>query len=280
MKTDFHIGNQTAAAAGWPLEPFEFALANGFDAFEFFPDRGHGGGGGWDEWQFDESQRADLRRRAEQQGLRLSVHAPLSFNPLHDPESDRLYSSVSFAAAIGARLLNLHLDAGQGSHRFLEALKPALRLTAEAGLQLALENTVWTSPEDFNHFFEELYNSGLEPVDHVGMCVDLGHANVCEATRHDYLDFMDRVRRFVPVIHLHLHENWGDRDSHLTVFTGPSATNSAGLAGFLDRLIARGFTGSGILEQWPQPPALLAEARRRLMNLFESRLRSAKLAAR
>ncbi len=39
-KETFRIGNQTSFAAASPLEPFDFALANGFTAFEFFPDRG------------------------------------------------------------------------------------------------------------------------------------------------------------------------------------------------------------------------------------------------
>ena len=47
-KFSLHIGNQTSFAAS-VLEPFEFAVANGFTAFEFFPDRGYSGVGGWDE---------------------------------------------------------------------------------------------------------------------------------------------------------------------------------------------------------------------------------------
>jgi hypothetical protein len=74
----------------------------------------------------------------------------------------------------------------------------------------------------------------------------------------------------VPIVHWHAHENWGDRDSHLTLFTGPSARDEAGLRGLVRRLVRRGFCGSVVLEQWPQPPGLLVEARDRLRALWIS----------
>jgi sugar phosphate isomerase/epimerase len=75
----------------------------------------------------------------------------------------------------------------------------------------------------------------------------------------------------VPIIHLHLHENYGDRDCHLTLFTGPSRDNSTGLEGLFERLARRGFAGCAILEQWPWPPSLLVDARDRLRKLLETR---------
>ena len=41
------IGNQTSFAAGSPVEPFDYALSNGFNAFEWFPDKKPGAG--WDD---------------------------------------------------------------------------------------------------------------------------------------------------------------------------------------------------------------------------------------
>jgi sugar phosphate isomerase/epimerase len=72
----------------------------------------------------------------------------------------------------------------------------------------------------------------------------------------------------VRIIHLHLHENFGDRDSHLPLFTGPSRNNPAGLAGFVERLHRRAYDGCAILEQWPQPASLLVDARNRLNELI------------
>ena len=264
------IGNQTSFATASTLDPFEFALANGFTAFEFFPNRGFSGYGGWDERDLNEETRRYIRQTASAKGMELTVHAPLEFNPLRDAEDGRLYSTVEFAAEIGATLLNLHLDLSQGAERFVEVLRGPLLLSAEARLQLALENTVFTGPEDFNRFFAALQQRSELPFAHAGMCFDLGHANLCEATRNNFWRFLDGLSEQVPIIHLHLHENYGDRDSHLTLFTGPSRDNTAGLEGLFERLARRRFAGCAIFEQWPWPHSLLVDARNRLCKLLES----------
>jgi len=265
------IGNQTSFAAPL-LEPFEFAGANGFGAFEFFPDRGFSGVGGWHENEINDATRRSIRQTAMEKNIELTVHAPLEFNPLSSAGYGRLYSTVEFAHDIGATLLNLHLELAEGVERFAESLELTLRLTAEAGLKLAIENTVWTGPEDFNRLFAALRRRSEVSSSHAGMCFDLGHANLFGATQNDYLRYLDDLSAEAPIIHLHLHENFGDRDSHLTLFTGPSAKNSNGIKGVIQRLAKRNFNGCAILEQWPQPPSLLGNARERLLNLIGNSL--------
>jgi sugar phosphate isomerase/epimerase len=264
------IGNQTAFAARSAFEPLEFALANGFSAFEFFPDRGPDGTGGWDERGMSLDEREYIRRAAAACDLTLTVHAPLAYDPVRNPDESRLHSTLEFAQDINAGLLNLHLEGSQGIEAFGQALVPVLAAGREAGLKVALENTVWTGPEDFNTLFRWLRRQEPRLAKQAGMCFDLGHANVCQATHNDYCGFLDRLSPEVPIIHLHLHENFGDRDSHLPLFTGPSHDNPAGLLGLLERLKSRGFQGCAILEQWPQPPDLLTEARDRLRLLLQA----------
>lgn len=264
------IGNQTAYAARSVMEPFEFAIANGFSAFEFFPDRGHAGVGGWAENDLDGSARRSIRQMATEHDIELTVHAPLSFIPVDNPEDGRLFSTVEFAHDIGATLLNLHLDIGRGAARFVEALAPTLLLTAEAGLKLAIENTVWTGPEDFNALFTALHERNDLPMAHAGMCFDLGHANLFGATQNNYWRFLDALSPEVRINHLHLHENLGDRDSHMPLFTGPSRNNATGIMGMLNRVRQHGFGGCIILEQWPEPPSLLVNARNGLENLLHA----------
>jgi len=265
------IGNQTAYSARSVMEPFEFALANGFTAFEFFPDRGYSGVGGWAEHELNEEARRWFRQAAKENGIELTVHAPLEFSPLNNPEDGRLYSTVEFAHDIGATLVNLHLDMSRGVDGFVEALRPALLLTAEAKLKLAVENTVWTGPDDFNACFTALREHSEVDASHAGMCFDLGHANLFGSLRNNYWAYLDALTPRVPIVHLHLHENFGDRDSHRPLFTGPSRDNPAGLLGVVERLCRRAFTGCAILEQWPQPPSLLVDARDRLKELIKSR---------
>lgn len=261
------IGNQTSFAAAWPLEPFEFAVWNGFSAFEFFPDRGPSGDSGWHEDDLNDSTRVYILRTAREKKIELTVHAPLELNPAHNPDDPRLRSTIHFAKAIGATLVNLHLDVTHGADQFVESLATTLRATDEAKLKLSIENTVWTGPEHFNQFFATLRRSRL-PHTHVGMCFDLGHANLFGGTQNNYWRYLDSLSLDVPIIHLHLHENFGDRDSHLPLFTGASRENPAGIQGLLQRLADRHFTGCAILEQWPQPPSLLVDARDGLLRLM------------
>lgn len=263
------IGNQTSFAAEF-AEPFEFAMENGFDAFEWFPDR-HEDGRGWDEADLNAETRSEMRRMARQCDIFQSVHAPWWLNPVASQAKGRLSSVITFAQDIGAGLINVHLFTAGGMATFAEKLAPLVQHLSRLGIVLALENTTETGPEHFNELFEQL-RARLAPAAHrsVGMCFDLGHANLYGDTRNDYLAYLDRLDANVPLVHVHAHENYGDRDSHLVVFTGPSALDTTGMEGFVDRLRARSYGESIILEQWPNPPDLLVQARQRLRALLHN----------
>ncbi len=261
----FRIGNQTAFSAIPLTAPFEYAVENGFDAFEWFPDKKESGAG-WSETDIPKEIREHVRETAVDRNMRLSVHAPWPSNPLKAEE--HFSSAVRFTRDIGAKLFNVHLDAGMGIEAYIDAIKPLLEIMAGTGIQLSIENTPETTPEDLNRLFGLLPKSGFDDPASVGMCLDLGHANLCRETRNDYLRYIDLLDSDVPMVHVHLHENFGDSDSHLPIFTGPSAKDESGIRGFLERLQRRGFTGSIILEQWPDPPDLLREARDRLLKII------------
>jgi sugar phosphate isomerase/epimerase len=261
------IGNQTAFCAANLMEPFEYAVANGFDAFEWFPDK-KPSGAGWDETDLAPAMRADISQTARSAAVRLSVHARWTINPLLPDAAPALRREMALAQDLGARVLVLHLYTEAGIPAYVNAIAPACAWAAEGALQLAIENTVATSPGDFNALFEELRKRDDSTLTHCGMCLDIGHANLCAATRNNYLQFVAQLQPHVPIIHLHLHENWGDADSHLPLFTGPAAFTDEGMRGFIAQMKARAFCGSVILEQWPQPPSLLNHARDRFLRLW------------
>ena len=256
------IGNQSAASAARFLDPFEFALANNFEAFEWFPDR-KPDGRGWDGNDLDAAKRTSIRKQAQAGGIRQSVHARWTANPLRTEALPLLFEDLDLAEDLGASLLNLHLFAESGAAAYAGALAPLLRRAGQSGMQIAIENTPETTSRHFNDLFAALppERGGRATV---GMCFDLGHANLCGATRNDYLAYLDQLDPRVPIIHLHVHENRGDADSHLPLFTGPAAADDRGIRGFIDRLRRRRYQGSLILEQWPEPPSLLNQARDRL----------------
>src|SRR5207245_7618489 len=135
----------------------------------------------------------------------------------------------------------LYTEAGMDA--YVAAITPLAERVEDARLQLSIENTPLTSPEHFNELFARLRAGRPITTDHVGMCLDLGHANLCAATRNDYLKYLDQLDPNVPIFHLHLHENWGDFDSHLPLFTGPAGTDTSGVREFIARMQRRNYSG-------------------------------------
>jgi sugar phosphate isomerase/epimerase len=264
--TMIRIGNQTSKTAYPPILPFEFALERGFKAFEWFPDKDKSGMG-WEEKDLDVRTRKWIRRCGIEKDIRFSVHAPMWANDFHSGAITPFKASLDLFEDIGAALFNIHFPPHGDLHDCPETLKTLILHMNEKNGLLAIENVPSTSPEDVNLLFALLRNAKL-PIQHVGLCLDLGHANLHEGTRNDYLLYLRRIDKHVPVIHVHAHENRGDADSHLTIFSGPAANDESGLRAFAEWLKRRDFEGSIILEQWPDPPDLLDRARGRLSQLL------------
>ena len=160
----------------------------------------------------------------------------------------------------------------EGADTYARSLEPVLQHAAAAGLRISIENTPHTTPDDFNETFVCLRELDAVPAAMVGMCLDIGHANLCASTHNNFIRYLDALAPEVPIIHVHAHENYGDADSHLTLFTGPARADDAGVRAFLARLHRRNYRGALILEQWPHPPQLLVEAASRLRTLLGQRL--------
>ncbi len=270
MTPRIRIGNQTSISCAETLEPFLFAVQNGFDAFEWFADKKENADGtsaGWDEADVDAEARLWIRDHGAAHDVRFTVHAPWQANPLDTGAIPLLLRSIDFARDIGAELVNLHLYMDEGPQGFVRALEPLLRYAAESKLRLSLENTPQTTADDFNRTFACL--AELPEAATAGMCLDIGHANLCPETHNNFIRYLDLLSDAVPIIHLHAHENLGDRDSHMTLFTGPSREDDAGIRALVERLRRRAYRGVIILEQWPNPPQLLIEAASRLRSLLE-----------
>ncbi len=248
------------------MEPFEYAVASGFDAFEWFPDRTDDGKG-WDEQDIDHDSRRYIRSTALRSDIVLSAHIPWRLDLTNPAHFARATEVVVFAKEIGAVLLTVHFEDTQDILVYKDALSALLNEHLEPYMKLAFENTPKTSPERLNDLFV-LLKDQCQRTSRIGMCLDLGHANLNWSTRNDYLGFIDALDPALPIIHIHLHENYGDTDSHLPLFTGPSVRDKSGIQGFVDRMKHRHFSGAIILEQWPQPPSLLNHARELLKEAF------------
>jgi len=261
------IGSQTAFMALTPSEPFLYAVENHFDAFEWFPDKKESGAG-WDLDDISKKMRCYIKKTARASDMTLTVHSPWWANPLKAETKKIFFDNISFAKDIGATLLNIHLKNEEGLANYVQAILPVIDSCRDAGLKLSIENTPLTTPEDFNQLFALLRDLKDTASEHVGMCFDLGHANLCSDTINDYIGFFDRLDKRIPINHVHLHENYGESDAHLVIFTGPANQNDQGVRLFFKRLAGRSYRGAIILEQWPDPPSMLNTARDRVIKML------------
>jgi phosphoglucan,water dikinase len=267
MKQSIRVGNQTAHSASSIMQPFEYAVSSGFDAFEWFPDKTETGEG-WAVQDLSKEARGRIKEIARDNDIRLSVHVPWQADPLHEEDRVLLSGAVELAEDIGASLVNIHFFNQDGPALYAKAILPLLEHLRPKGIALSIENTPLTGPTAINLLFNELRRLGSMDNFQVGMCLDLGHANLCEETRNDYVRFLDILDSRVPIVHIHMHENYGDADSHLLIFTGPAGRDDSGIRGFLRRIKKRDFSGSIIFEQWPEPPSLLNQSRDRLLSII------------
>jgi len=197
------IGNQSAFSAERVIQPFEFAVASGFDAFEWLPDKKESGAG-WQECDIDAQTRRYIRNTARQHDIRLSVHAPWHVNPSEPDLSEQLLKTVQFAQDIEASLLNVHLFTENGTEAYVRGIIPFIKSLRKTGSRLSIENTPLTAPGDLNAFFATLQHLAPAEATQTGMCLDLGHANLCSATLNDYIKFIDLLDPDIPIIHIHL----------------------------------------------------------------------------
>ena len=248
------IGGQTSFAAASITAPFEYAIAHGFDAFEWFPDT-RPTGQGWQETDLQPDARVLIRQAAREHDIALSVHGSWDASLL-TPEGCRcLAGQARFAADIAAAIFVIHLDGNTDLARYVEATTPLAAQLASDGIGLAIENTPTAAPDDFNELFRLMRDrrgrsqrNGFRSVPRQDsgdsapgpdMCLDVGHANLYAGTRNNYLAYIDSLGEDVPISHVHLHENWGDTDSHLPLFTGPAGHDDSGVASLVDRLVGR-----------------------------------------
>lgn len=119
---------------------------------------------------------------------------------------------VEAAAVYGVPTLVVHLTrtaeppafSGVGFSRFMRMVETAER----AGVDLAFENL--KAPDRLYEFIARADSP------RVGVCFDSGHNHCHCPERRVCRDFSDKIKA------VHLHDNFGDRDSHLIPFDGNS----------------------------------------------------------
>jgi sugar phosphate isomerase/epimerase len=222
------------------LDALHFARHAGLNGFEVWADHPHAHP---DETPAD--VRATLRRELAE-FARVSVHGPLgnaslaSINPGIWSESVRQYlAAVELAHDIGAAVLVVHPGDLRDPRFFVdftrlaeEALGRLARRAEELGVVLAVENCgpyhagVDRTAADLRSLITRTGSS------HVRACLDIGHA----AVNRNAAELVELLG--TDIVHLHVHDNHGQRDEHLPVGRGtidfsplvPILSDFAGLA--------------------------------------------------
>ena len=175
-----------------------------------------------------------------------SVHAPLSdinigsLNPrARELSVLEICETLQAAGGMNIDLCTIHpgffgpmgmLDKPAVSRMTRESLAVIEENAQDSGVRVALENMpnmgmvmMGRSPAELLPLLE-----GLD----LGICLDIGHANTA-GTIDDFLRIKDRY------INVHIHDNLGDRDAHLTIGEGNIDFKKvlAGLSGYDGRYV-------------------------------------------
>lgn len=204
------------------LEAVHFARRAGLNGFEVWADHPHAHP---DEAPSD--MRATLRRELAN-FVRVSVHGPLgnaslaSINPGIWRESLRQYlAAIELAHDIGASVLVVHPGDLRDPRFFAEftrlaeeALGRLARRAEELAVILAVENCgpYHAGVDRTASDLRSLITRAGSP--NVRACLDVGHA----AVNRNMAELVDLLGS--DIVHLHVHDNHGQRDEHLPVGRG------------------------------------------------------------
>lgn len=182
--------------------------------------------------ELNESRIEIVRRNIIGRGLHLSVHAPFadiniaSTSPsIRRAIMKRLKRSIRLSAKLNPEYWVFHpgirsaisdIVPGLDWRINLESVRELLSEAEQYGLRMALENVPETFPfilrriNDFKMFFDSLGDEGSK----IGITLDVGHANINGQLYNIISAFRSKI------VHTHLHDNNGDRDSHLGIGFG------------------------------------------------------------
>lgn len=174
-----------------------------------------------------------------------------------------LRHEVDFAHQLGAGTLVLHpacfgLVEEDDRPDWPEIVRIA-EYAAKFGVMLAMEN-MKDSIRTLDRILDEIGDDPSET--NLGICIDIGHANQStDAGRHPVTNYLERYAG--QLIHLHLHDNDGERDEHL--LPGEGTVDWPRVIEVLDSI---GFSGTAVLEAH-QPGATPKICLERGIKFFE-----------
>jgi sugar phosphate isomerase/epimerase len=234
-----------------PLEaPFDMAKKEQCHVVEVFFDKDLTSG------FYPRDLHGNARKFIRDSNMFVCVHAPM-LDFASQGWQNLLADSVQFGDEIQSFALTMHPPADYDK-KVWQDISAIVRTSALSG-RVMLENTPELGGPGKLDIAVLLLSDLLAT--QVGVTFDCGHANLWSGHAHEFLRQLKS-----PVWHLHLHDNRGERDEHLSPGKG-----TVNFQSILQLLSQRSFCGTGIIEYWR--PQLWSEDIGRLqrwgMQLFE-----------
>lgn len=178
--------------------------------------------------RFDEIRESDIRNLKEKldYGPRLTIHAPfMDLSPaavdsrIREVTMERFTAVLDFAGILQPGIIVFH--SGYDRRKYednidvwlsgsLRTWRPLNRRAEAMGVQIAIENIFEEDPGNLNSLVREMDSENF------GLCFDTGHFNIF--SRMPLSEWLKITKPFIR--ELHLHDNGGYRDDHLSIGEG------------------------------------------------------------
>lgn len=193
----------------------------------------------------------------------VSLHTRLSH---YDPKAAQ--QEIDMCAYLGGHVVVVHqstLGVDENTNNFAHILQLA-QYAQDKGIYIALENGNF-------QILKRVVNEVdlFSPQGGLGICIDVGHANLCQA------EFESPVEKFLQefqprLVHLHLADNFGENDDHLAPGEGTIDWRKT-----LSKLDQLHFQGRATLEINSRRARQKARQAKRFLQTIESERQAKKL---
>ena len=144
---------------------------------------------------------------------------------VREESKNEIIRTLKMAGDVGAKLITIHGGSFEKEKEYKKNLKMSRKTLEEVNpyfkdIKLCVENipTIGHANDKIKEFPKTIEDmlyliNGLE---NVGICLDVGHANVSG----NVLTFYNNLSKTQKIWNLHLHDNLGDKDDHLEIRKG------------------------------------------------------------
>lgn len=155
-------------------------------------------------------------------GKDLSLHSQLSrifscnekgYPEFNEAELKILRAEIIMSNIIGIKQIIFHMKEGFLTKEEKEKFREIINFAKDKGIEMVYESNSFCEAKNVLKFLEDFCE--------VNYCLDFGHLNTAIQSGKFGMELMEFIDRIKPrIVHIHAHNNYGDRDSHNPVGKG------------------------------------------------------------